>query len=66
MIAGSDDIFGEFLTDSYRILTTSRVGNRSVLNFEDHPERKFSIDWYDWNADALRVWHRRQAECMAT
>lgn len=52
VFGGNDGIFGEFVDNTYRILNLG-YGNRSLLDFEKHPEREFSLDWYDFNADAL-------------
>ena len=57
IFGGCDGILGEFIDNTYRILNLGH-GNRSLLDFEKHPEREFSLDWYDYNADALR-------ECIA-
>lgn len=66
VVKGNDGIFAEFVDDTYRIFTEG--GNHSLLNFEDHPEREFSLDFYDYNADALFVCEadRKKATCLPT
>lgn len=64
VVAGNDGIFAEFCDDTFRIFTEG--GNHSLLNFEDHPQREFSLDFYDFNADALLVCvaDRKKKRCL--